>query len=247
MLYRQYAAMFERLGLALLQARTNAYLFSQLRLDWIYAYPGPLVGTALELGNLLKRFYRPGSCEIMNGRIKAPSLFMDILSTETMDIVVDEPALPRSHKLFQLVEWAEAQRHLRVCMGVPHSPDGRACYRCAKCLEAAVLLDLFEAREKFVNFPYPMNWRRFVFFGWLSGGLMEYYYPDLPQRLREYRRYDLYLLYWLLAIPNEGFNFLRRKLLALIPQDFKYYLKRRLYASQLPPMEAAHGKTDGNE
>ena len=77
-----------------------------------------------------------------------------------------------------------------------------------------------------------MSRAKFIRWGYKTTGFRRFY-PDLPHSLLEYHRYDLYFLYQILAPLNEGYNFLRRRLVELIPARLRLYLKRKLYADQI--------------
>jgi hypothetical protein len=231
-LYRRYAQLFDDLGLTLLQARTNAYAFTQFHLDWVYAHTGILAGVALTLGGLLGCFYKPGGNELRDGRVRLAAYYVGDLSTESLEIRLDGPGLTRPPKIQKIKDWKPAQDHLRVCMNVQHEPSGQACYNCAKCLEAALYLELYGARLSFRNFTQPVSRLKFITFTLKSGGAIRYY-PDLPGTLRAYRRYDLLVLYWLLAPLNEAYHYLRGWLAALLPARWRLELERRFYANQI--------------
>jgi hypothetical protein len=237
-LYQTYADMFAQLGLQLLQATTNAYAFSQFRFDWGLAHDPVLAGTAMILDRLVGLFYKPGSGEMKRGTPTKPTVYcFHHLSTETLICVLDRPDLSRTKKLHSMIEFPFIREGLRVCMATEKTPDGTACYRCEKCLNTLVYLELFGIREKFKNFPHPLSMLDFVRFCWGSLGMKRYYYPELPRNFLEYRRYDLYMVFMLMLIPNQIKNYLRCKIVAALPIDTKYRLSRRLFANQLPPEE----------
>jgi len=238
-IYPRFAEMFRRLNLQLIQAKTNVYLFSQFRMDWVYAHEPPLVGTALVLGRLLKRFYKPGGGEVSHGRVKRPAYFIHLLSTETMETILDAPDITRFDKLSQIADWPELQDHLRVCTNVNPMPDGSACYQCPKCLSALLYLEILGVRPRYKNFPKPMTLGRYLRFCWVNNGLKKYFYPHLPRILLKSRRYVFFAVYWLMLIPSEIKNYLPRKILSMLPPNVKYRLKRKVFTSHLAPPGAA--------
>ena len=75
----------------------------------------------------------------------------------------------------------------------------------------------------------------FVRFCWSSLGMKRYYVPELPRLFRQTKRYDLYVLFYLMLPLNELKNFIRHKFAAALPPDTKYRLSRVVFADQLPP------------
>lgn len=228
-LYRKYTHFFEQLGLELLTVHTNVYSFTQFRVDWTIAHDPALVGIALIFANLLKCFYKPGGNEFKQGKeVRASYTCVPLMSTESMQIILDHPHLTRLEKLEQMADWWGVQQNLRVCINPYKNADGSACYRCAKCLNTLTYLELLGVREKFTTFPQPFSLRTFLRFS-LATNDYPSYYPDHPRYFKKYGRMDLYVLFFLLYIPMSLKPTLRKWIARWLRADWRYRLERWVY------------------
>jgi hypothetical protein len=106
--------------------------------------------------------------------------------------------------------------------------DGSACYRCEKCLNTLVYLELLGIREKFSNFPQPLTLLRFLHFRWINFS-NAYYLSFLPRYLVRERRFDLLTIFWVMFLPVELKLWLKHRLIALMPKRWVYALKKRVF------------------
>ncbi len=86
--YATYQGMFKELGLQLLRARMNGFLFWEHRLRWEFVHGAPLIATALCLSEKISRFYIPATHSYENIISNGTSPLTDHwLSTETVEII----------------------------------------------------------------------------------------------------------------------------------------------------------------
>ncbi|MBW8011807.1 MAG: hypothetical protein FVQ83_11315 [Chloroflexi bacterium] len=105
-LWLRYETLFKDLGITLLEAKTNIGQFYAYQIDWIYAHGGPLIGTALFLGKLFKKFYIPATYDYPNLAPAGTSPLSDhLLSTENTQFVHFGAATNRTIKMDQLAHW----------------------------------------------------------------------------------------------------------------------------------------------
>ncbi|MDD2696523.1 MAG: hypothetical protein PHD58_11420, partial [Anaerolineales bacterium] len=186
---------------------------------------------------LLKRFIKPGGYELRRAAMpQAGYHTIPLMSTESMQIVLDRPELHRFEKLKGIAGWWGAQQNLRVCINPVKNEDGSACYRCAKCLNTLTFLELLGVRHEFANFPRPFSLRLFLRFC-LATNDYPSYYPDNPKYYRQYGRIDLALLYFLLYLPLSLKPTLRKLVVKWLRPDWLYRLERRVYRQHVAPEE----------
>jgi len=148
--------MLTRLGIQLLTARTNIQRFVP-RSDWGIFHGSALIGLALALGRLLKRFYVPAG-HTYNDLVpwgSDPRLDY-LLSSETLEIVHDGASVTRVRKTAIAADWPETFTRLRVC-SIKQNDLLRNCCRCEKCLRTMITLDMFHALPNYRCFPLALE------------------------------------------------------------------------------------------
>jgi hypothetical protein len=225
-LYQQYARIFSRQGLVLLKAESNMLRFYRNRVDWDTGHNGPQIGLAQVLGRLFSRFYKPGGGEYAAGR-----MFVNLYSTETLDVSIHAATLGRADKLGLMKDWPVPREHLRVCTRDEKTADGSACYECVKCLNTLLYLELLGIREHFPGFPRPLTRAIFARICWLYF-LNGYQYSWLIRAIRLGRRFDLFLMLGLMFGPVKILGWLRRQFLTRLPKQRLYEFKKRAFGAQ---------------
>ena len=165
-----YSKIFKDLGLELIRAATNAYLYSEFRIDWTIFHGTVLSGAALCLSPFLKRFYVPSCMSDYNALVPFGStpLIDHLLSTETVQIVNHGTNVTRTEKTITLVNWPITHHKLRVCANKIKLQGLENCCSCQKCYRMMVLLEILQARDKYQNLSGKMNVFRYVHWGVLN-------------------------------------------------------------------------------
>ncbi len=176
-----YSRLFEEQGLELIQAATNASLFSEFRINWTIFHGVSLIGAALCLDPFLARFYMPSSLLNYNKLIPYGSspLIDHLLSTETIQIINHGTNIKRSEKTAYLVQWQLTHHKLRVCSNKTRMHGLDNCCACTKCYRMMIQLELFEASHHYQNFSKKMTFQRY-----LHWGLLHLINPRLASELR---------------------------------------------------------------
>jgi hypothetical protein len=231
LLYEEYLSIFTKMDLGLFKCNTNAYDFYKLRQNWAIAHTPNIVGTALIMGNKIKTFIKPGGNEIAEGGILYPGYLVDQLSTETMEIKLHSPDIGRKQKLLYIKNWETVHHHLRVCIDYFKNPNIPVCYRCEKCLNTILAMEIQGIRKNFQHFNEPLHLERFLPLVWIGQGFAPYRKNLTTLFLRE-KRYDLYILYWLILIPHAAKEFFQYKIFHPFPKKIKYLIKKLVYYSR---------------
>ena len=165
-----YKRMFEELGLELIQSATNAYQFSEFRINWTLFFGAPTIGAALILTPWLGRFYMPsGMTSHRNLFPQGSSPIIDhLLSTETTEIIHHGASVSRYDKLSILAQWPATYHQLRVCSNKRDMAGFQNCSKCHKCYRTIVLLDLLKALPHYTNFSQKMTPVDYVRWGALT-------------------------------------------------------------------------------
>jgi hypothetical protein len=152
-----YEAVLTALGVRLMTARVNIQRFVP-RADWGIFHGPALIGAALVLGRLLKRFYVPASHTYTDLMPWGSDPRIDhLLSSDTLEIVHDGASVTRVAKTAIAAEWPATYATLRVCSNGEHAL--RNCCRCEKCLRTMITLDMLGALSRYVSFPVPLTRR----------------------------------------------------------------------------------------
>jgi len=165
-----YGKLFEELGLELIQAATNAYQFSEFRINWTMFHGAPLIGAAMCLHPLIRQFYVPSSFSDYNDLIPYGStpLIDHLLSTESTNIVHHGTSISRIEKTTILTEWSTTFHKLRVCANKVRMNGLNNCGTCHKCYRMITLLGLLDALPNYSNFPQKMTLASYLHWGLLN-------------------------------------------------------------------------------
>jgi hypothetical protein len=228
-LFERYSGELEPLGVTLLNVQTNAALFSRFRIKWELTHGGVLIGTALLFSRLLGRFYVNSTHAYRDFRsdpILGSSILTDHwLSTETLEIIHFGSSHQRIEKMAALAGWPIAQRTLRVCSNPNNNDFTSNCGRCTRCLLSKTRLELLGSLSKFVTFKEPFNYRDLFHLALALDS-----FPDADIRILEsslkVNRWDIAIPMALIYILDGVKQFLIYALLAFIPRERRYRLKR---------------------
>ena len=180
--FNTYNHMFKELDLDLIQAETNAYKFSEFRIDWKVFHGVALIGTALCLSPLIRQFYVPSSFSSYNNLAPFGStpVIDHLLSTENLGVVHHGASKQRVDKTMALASWEITHHKIRVCSSKTNINGLNNCGTCHKCYRTMVSLEILDALHLYNNFPGKMTP-----FAYLDWGLRTHLDPDTANELRE--------------------------------------------------------------
>ncbi|MCF8055245.1 MAG: hypothetical protein K9K37_01225 [Desulfocapsa sp.] len=130
----------DRLGLKLVEVKTNLREFGQGRVSWADAYFGAaLAAVALLLAPRFKRIYLPASVSVEELQPMGSHPDMDNhWSNSEMELIHDGVEATRFRKVQAISHWVPVSEHLRVCY---LNNNGRTnCGHCQKCLWTMMML-----------------------------------------------------------------------------------------------------------
>ena len=233
-LYKAYQNELEQLGVTLLTAQTNAYPFTQLRLKWVLAHGGPLIGTALMLGNLLGRFYVNSTApyKLITEDIFGTSALSDhLLSTETLEIVHYGASKNRIAKFPLVANWTVAQRLLRVCVDAEASEGVNNCGKCVRCLLNKIRLEVLGLLPNFKTFTQPFRYRD-IFKLALAEEIFPTSYIILFRAAIKRHRWDIALPMLLVILIAAVRSFLINQIFYKFSPEKRYQIKKRLFGKR---------------
>jgi hypothetical protein len=231
-----YSSLFDRLDLNLIPVSTNVYSFYQFHIDWSIAYSPPLIGTAMQVERLLHRFYKPSGRPMMSGisaGLPETATATDhLLSTENLQVILDDPSVNRLDKIREIHDWPEIRETLRVC-GTPIKPVGHInCCSCAKCILNMTYFELLGNPNKFSSFHRPHHPLLLFQWLWKNRDGFARYREDILKLTWERQRWGFLLVSIIIYIPAWIKHQLYRyylKAMAMVPSDLKYSLKSKIF------------------
>lgn len=163
---RKYSALFNKYGLELILASTNAYQFAEFRVDWALINGAPLIGAALLMSPLLQRFYIPSWTRYNEITPQGTSPLTDhLLSTDHFDIVHQGASISRFEKISILSHWPDTYDLLRVCSNKQQSAELKNCSACHKCYRTMASLSILNALPKYGTFDQKLSLGDFFHWG----------------------------------------------------------------------------------
>lgn len=223
-----YAGLFEGLGIELMVGSTNAYQFSEFRVNWRYFYGPPLVGAALLMSPFLRRFYIPSGLTYRGLRPNGNTPLTDhLLSTETLDIVHHGASTERFDKVAALTDWPATYHNIRVCSDKRRMQVVQNCSACDKCYRTIASLILLNASSKYNNFASKLTLGSYLKWGTVYLNLR--YVRDLRRRALKSGRVGMALGMQIAIILARSREFLTNLFKRMISQEQLYQIKRRIY------------------
>ncbi|MBE9523906.1 MAG: hypothetical protein IMY76_02325 [Chloroflexi bacterium] len=226
----QYSLLFEHLGLELLQAATNAFQFSEFRVDWPMFFGAPTIGAALLLAPWLKRFYVPSGTQSYRSLfpIGSSPVIDHLLSTENLEIVHQGAYINRNDKITTLTNWPVTYHKLRVCSDKIHMRGLDNCCACHKCHRTMVMLELLDATANYKNFAKKTGPGDYLHWGLLTNLRIKY---AVELRYRAFKAGRLGMTFWIqvaivLRVVKSTIVELIKKILT---REQLYKLKRIVY------------------
>jgi len=146
----------DRLGLNLVEVKTNLREFGQMHVSWLDAYFGAALGAvALLLSPRFKKIYLPASMSVSEMRPMGSHPDLDkYWNNKTMQLVHDGIET-RFKKIRTVSKWNAAKSHLRVCY--QNDSNGINCGRCRKCLWTMMMLRAVGRLDDFTSFSNEMD------------------------------------------------------------------------------------------
>ena len=225
----QYIALFQRLGMSLLTASTNANAFWKYRLRWEYVNGGSLIGIAQVMTGLVCRYYVPSTLHYTDHTPLGTNPLVDhLLSTETMEVIHFGGDRERIEKLAAINSWEEARRLLRVCTDIPDQDGIINCSRCIKCKYTYTMLDALGTAE---NFPsIKKGYSYWDIFRWGFIPIRPVYFKQMMSQALKHLRFDIFLPLPFALLVGSVRSALYWKVINHIPKTTLYRLKHTLFA-----------------
>ncbi|KPL07092.1 hypothetical protein AMJ86_05915 [bacterium SM23_57] len=225
-----YAGLFNNLGLELILASTNAYLFSEFRIDWIYFHGAPMIGAALLMSPFLRRLYIPSGFPSYTKLVPLglSPLTDHLLNTETLDFIHHGAATSRPDKLAVLVDWPVTYHHLRVCADKERLDILRNCSSCHKCYRTMTILAILDSLQKYNNFSQKLTIRDYIRWG-LFTHLNVRHARDIRDKAMETRKYKMAFLIQVAIILRRIKQFTLRFFKGMLSEEQLYRIKRHVY------------------
>lgn len=227
-LAQKYSIMFRNLGLNLILCSTNAYQFSQFRIDWSLFHGAPLIGAALLLSPFLQRFYIPAGYAYDELIPQGSSVLVDhLLSTENVDVVHHGASTNRFQKISVLSNWSVTYEHLRVCAHKHQSREKVNCSRCHKCIRTMAALTILNALPNYTTFS-----PRLTILDYLRWGLQSHMSPifagEIQKRAWKSRKFIMAFQVWIALSINRVVVFPTALIKRFLPNELLYQIKRKL-------------------
>ncbi|MBI9043694.1 MAG: hypothetical protein JEZ06_04365 [Anaerolineaceae bacterium] len=228
--FKIYDQIYKKLGLELIPAATNAYLFSEFRIDWTIFFGVSLIGAALLLSPWMQRFYVPsGQTSYQNLFPQGSSPITDhLLSNEATDIVHHGTTISRFDKINTLVQWPVTHHRIRVCSDKRSLSSVNNCSVCHKCYRTMIYLELLNANQFYDNFKKKMSVVDFIRWGTIKP-LNRIHAKSILKRAFQTKRYRI--AFWIRVTLL--LDSLRKTILNsakfFLKQDTLFKMKRKIF------------------
>lgn len=225
-----YSQLFEELGLELILAATNAYQFSEFRINWTMFNGVPLIGAALLLSPWMRRFYAPSGLPFYRKHLPhGTSPVLDhLLSTESTEIVHHAASVRRYDKVAALTTWPASYHKLRVCSDKVQMSGLNNCSACHKCYRTMILLEQLDALPNYKSFSSKLTPKDYLRWGALTHLNLDIAIVARDQAFKN-GRFGMGLWMQIAIILRVISKFSIESLKKLLPKELLYSLKRRVY------------------
>jgi len=227
---QKYKDLFSGLGLELILAATNAYLFSEFRIDWVYFHGAPTIGAGLLLSPFLQRLYIPSGYPsytklVPNG---VSPLTDHLLNTETLDIIHHGAKTSRYEKLSVLVNWPVTYHSLRVCSDKKRLDILQNCSSCHKCYRTMTVLEILNSLENYRNFSHKLSMGDYIRWG-LFTHLNIRHARDIRGHAWKARKYKMAIFIQVAIILRKVNKFFVSLIKGILTKEQLYRIKRKVY------------------
>jgi hypothetical protein len=227
-IWSRYESLFKHFGMTLLTAKTNGIHFYAYQVDWSYAHGGPLMGTALVLSKLFRRFLIPSDYDYANLAPLGTSPLLDhLLSTENTQFIHHGAAEHRTAKMDQLALWQPTYQNLRVCINQEKAITHLNCGKCFKCVDTMIYLHIIGQLENYPEFPNSsililyLRW----FFN-ISEDKFEYISKFIKRAIT--RQKFEHIPFLILMYLGQILSYVKYAIQMSIPYEIKYRIRKRL-------------------
>jgi hypothetical protein len=227
---QKYTELFNNLNLELILASTNAYLFSEFRIDWIFFHGAPLIGAALLMSQFLQRFYIPSGFHSYAKLVPfgISPITDHLLNTESLDIFHHGAFASRYEKMSVLVDWPATYHHLRVCSDKGRLRELYNCSACHKCYRTMAILTLLDSLHQYNNFT-----QKFSIQDYLRWGMVTHLNPrhagDIYRKALKARKFKIASLILLAITLSKVKRFFLRVCKGILTDGQIYRIKRMVY------------------
>lgn len=226
----KYTDLFESLGLELILGSTNAYQFSEFRIDWIYFYGAPMIGAALQLSPFLRRFYIPSGYAAFNKLVPngISPLTDHLQNTEALEMIHHGAASTRYDKVAVLKDWPVTYHHLRVCADKNRLDVVQNCSSCHKCYRTTTLLVILGSLQKYKNFSQKLTPGDYFRWGFLTL-LNPRHASDIRNSAFRAGKFGMVLLIQIAIILRKMKKSILYVTKSLLSRKWLYQIKRKIY------------------
>ena len=228
----QYTNLYKELGLDLILASTNAYQFSEFRIDWTLFHGPPLIGTALLLDRLLRRFYVPSFYSYVEIEPQGSSPLSDhLLSTERLDVIHHGASVSRIKKLEVISDWSATYKNLRVCADKERLKGAANCCNCHKCYRTMVTLSLLDSLSKYETFSSRLSIKSYLRWGFLTHLNVKQATKIRGLAIRTGRLWVAFLVQVAIVLATMK-NIIIVLIKRLLSREQLYFIKRKIYSPE---------------
>ena len=227
-IFQQYQQLFSELGLELIPARTNAYLFSEFRIDWTHTHGAALVGIAQALGGLFRRFYISAGINYAHiAPIGTNPITDPLFSTDTLDIHHTGATHSRYDKIAEIGNWAPLYDNVRVCLHENPANESLNCNHCGKCILTSILLELTGNLKRYTALKNHLSLKDYL--AWATAPQNSYFAKIISQKAYRMKRWDIFFPMQLVLLSQWFKATFYFPLIHRIPPKYLYKIKRRVF------------------
>jgi hypothetical protein len=225
-----YQQLLQDMGVELIQAATNAFLFSEFRIDWVYFHGAPMIGAAMLMSPFIKRYYIPSGYPsftklVPNG---VSPLTDHLLNTESLDIIHHGAETSRFEKISVLVNWPATHHRLRVCADKQRLDVFENCSSCHKCYRTMTILTILDSMGEYKNFSKKLTFRDYLRWGFLTH-LNLRHARDIRSHAWQAGKYQMVLMIQGAILLRKIKKILVAIVKNLVSRETLYCIKRKVY------------------
>lgn len=226
--FERYDQLFKELGLELIPARTNAYKFSEFRLDWSYTHGAALAGLAQAFGSFFKRFYISAGLSYQHAAAIGTNPTTDpLFSTEILEIVHSGATHSRLEKVYEIGNWHYLYNNLRVCVYQNPNQNSLNCNTCGKCVLTSIMLELAGYLKNYRSLKNHLVFKDFVH--WISYSENSFFTKIISQEAFKKRRWDIFFPMQFVLLSQWLKRVFYFPLVHRIPRPWLYRIKRKVF------------------
>ncbi|MGB9669124.1 MAG: hypothetical protein ACPL0B_01940 [Anaerolineales bacterium] len=241
LVYDRYQKLFNQLGLELIPARTNAYLFSEFRIDWTYTHGAALAGVAHALGKMFKRFYLAAGLNYQYATAVGTNPITDpLFSSESLEIVHDGATHSRLEKVYQVGNWQPLYDNLRVCTYDTTKIDALNCNKCSKCVLTSIMLELAGYLNNYRILKNHLEFKDYLH--WVTDRENSFFAKIISREAFNKKRWDIFFPMQMVLLAQWMKNIFYFPIVHRVPRHILYRIKRRIFRYLSEQDHQASGK-----